>query len=776
MTPTADPVDLGAGVPRTAPDFLDLARRRYQLGLDYDQIDRQAAEQDNVFANATDEGKEQWDQVPLRLRTTLNRPVMQWNRIPTYVQQVVNDGRQNKPAIKISQGVNGTKPTAEYYQDRIRQIEYDSNADIAYDTARDQQVTSGRGFIRVYTERIPGTWDKQKICVERIDNQFSVVFDPAAIKYDRSDAEFCFVISQISKAEHIRRYGPKSVVNQLDFTNMPGGQNPAPGWIAVGDNNDLIQIAEYWVKEYPKEEQLLLSANEIPVWKSDLTDEQYATFKRNGNIRKSRMESKTKIKRYVINGAEILEEGDWIGSSIPIVPIWGREATVKGVRRTFSLIRMAKGPQKLVNLYVSNIAELIAQMPKAQWEAPIGSIAENHLNNWRDSGFDPRAILWYLQYDEEGRLLNRPERPVSEPPIQALTIALQQAIDGIKAAMGIYDASLGARSNETSGVAIERRKKSAEIVNFHFSDNEARSRKRIGEILIEAISIIDQPGDQVTLRSEDGKTRIVPVGEKYADPKSGEEVVHDLSQGDYGVAISTGPTYDSQRQEIYERDLALIQANPELMFIFGDQMLASDDAPGSAERAERMKRAIEMRTPGLVQAPGQKQQIPPEVQQQIAGLQKEVADVHAFAQEQHRLATEKTEELAIKKYTVDEQEKTKRMVEAAKLGSAEARVELEATVELTSEERDRAHELEIQEREHAHAAATGAADRQDAALESGADRRMAVQQSDADRAFTAEQSDADRRATQEMQESQAKTQERLQVQAAKLAPKPKEKK
>ncbi len=776
MTPTADPVDLGAGVPRTAPDFLDLARRRYQLGLDYDQIDRQAAEQDNVFANATDEGKEQWDQVPLRLRTTLNRPVMQWNRILTYVQQVVNDGRQNKPAIKISQGVNGTTATAEYFQDRIRQIEYDSNADIAYDTARDQQVTSGRGFIRVWADFVKGTF-KQQLCIERIDNQFSVVFDPASIKYDRSDAEFCFVISQISKAEHARRYGPKSIVNRLDFTNMPGGQNPAPGWIAVGDNNDLIQIAEYWVKEYRKDTLVLITAKEYPVWKSDLTDDQYKAFKANGQITKERVDDKCSIKRYVINGAEILEEGDWIGSSIPIVPIWGREATVKGVRRTFSLIRMAKGPQKLVNLYVSNIAELIAQMPKVQWQAANGSIAENHMNDYRDSGFDPRAILFYNQYDpENGNPLNRPERPVSEPPIQALTIALQQAIDGIKAAMGIYDASLGARSNETSGVAIERRKKSAEIVNFHFSDNEARSRKRIGEILIEAISIIDQPGDQVTLRSEDGKTRIVPVGEKYADPKSGEEVVHDLSQGDYGVAISTGPTYDSQRQEIYERDLALIQANPELMFIFGDQMLASDDAPGSAERAERMKRAIEMRTPGLVQAPGQKQQIPPEVQQQIAGLTKEVADVHAFAQEQHRLATEKTGELEVKKYTVDEQEKTKRMIAAANLGSAEARVELEASVELTSEERDRAHELEIQEREHAHAAEIGAANRQDAALESGADRQMAVQQSDADRAFTAEQSDADRQAARESQDNQAKTQERLQVQAAKLAPKPKEKK
>lgn len=759
MTPTADPVELGVHLPRTDNDFLDLARRRYQLGLDYDQKDRDAAEKDNVFANATDEGKEQWDEVPLKLRTTLDRPIMQWNRIPTYVQQVVNDGRQNKPAIKISQGVNGTKPTAQYYQDRIREIEYRCSADTSYDTARDQQVTSGRGFIRVYSQFIPKTF-KQELVIERIDNQFSVVFDPAAIKYDRSDAEWCFVISQISKAEHVRRYGKDSVVNNLDFATM-GNENPAPGWIAVGDSQDLVQIAEYWIKEYHDDVLLLLTDQEIPVWKSDLTEQQLATFTKNGNIRRQRKDKKSSIRRYIINGAEILEEGDWIGSTIPIVPVWGREATVRGVRRTFSLIRMAKGPQKLVNLYVSNIAELIAQMPKAQWEAPVGSIAENHVNNWRDSGFDPRAILWYLQYDPEtGQPLNRPERSHGEPDIQALTMALQQAIDGIKAAMGIYDASLGARSNETSGVAIERRKKSAEIVNFHFSDNEARSRKRIGEILIEAISRIDQQGDKVTLRSEDGKTRVVPVGVPYKDSKSGEEVIHDLSQGDYGVNVSTGPTYDSQRQEIYERDLALIQANPDLMWIFGDQMLAMDDAPGAEERSERMKRAIEMKSPGLIQKPGQQNQIPPEVQQQVQQLQEKYDNAMAFGQEQFKLANDKEKDRELERWKVTQQEKTKRLMGLEKVDAEDARTLLEAELDAGKHVTQLRHEKEMQAADHMQAAVTGAEDRQHEAGESDADRKLATDQTEGDRQFTAQQSDADRKAAKETQER-----------AAKLAPK-----
>lgn len=724
-------------------EFLDQARRRYQAGLDADQKDREASELDNKFANATDEDKQQWDPIPLKSRVSANRPVMQWNRIPTYIQQVVNDGRANKPSIQVRQGVNGKKETAEFFQNRIRAIEYDCNADIAYDTSRDQQVTSGRGFIRVWCDYIPGTF-KQRLCIDRIDNQYSVVYDPASMKYDRSDAEWCFVVSRISKEEHIRRYGKESVISRLDFATM-GENNPAPGWIAVGDSNELIQIAEYWVREYRKDTLLLLTDSELPVWKSDLTPEQYKTFEKKGSIRRTREDSKCKVCRYIINGAEILEKGDWLGSTIPIVPVWGREAVVDGVRRTYSLIRMAKGPQKLVNLYVSNIAELIAMMPKAPYEAPNGSIAENHLNAWRDAGFDPKAILFYNQYDPDTNApLNRPERVVNEPPIQAVTIALQQAIEGIKAAMGIYDASMGARSNETTGIAIERRKKQAEIVNLHFSDNEARSRKRIGEILIEVIPQIDKPGDTVPIRHVDGKTELVPIGKPYRHPKTGETVTHNLTSGDYGLAVSTGPTYDSQRAEIYERDLALIQADPTLMYVFGDQMLAADDAPGAEERAERMRRKIEQVNPGLIRNPDDK--IPPQAQQALQQMQEKLQTVEEFAQEQFKVANDKEKDRELERWKVTEQEKTKRLIGLEKVAAEDARTELERSLEVTHKKSDQAHERDILAMEHQHEADQSQVTQAHESDEAQVERDHSAGRAQAERQHSAERSDADRKA------------------------------
>ncbi len=282
-------------------------------------------------------------------------------------------------------------------------------------------------------------------------------------------------------------------------------------------------------------------------------------------------------------------------------------------------------------------------MPKAPWEAPVGSIAQNHEPAWRDAGHVPKTILYYLQYDEEGRQLARPERIQAEPPIQATVIGIQSHIDAIKAAMGIYDASLGARSNETSGIAIERRKKSAEIVNFHFSDNEARTRKRIGEILVELIPKLDKPGTRVPIRSEDGKTEVVPIGEVYRHPKTGEEVIHNLTEGNYGVIVSTGPSFNSAREQEHGRLLEIVTAMPELMTVIGDQVMRTSDFPGSEEIAERMERWIQAKNPGLIQN-GEQKPIPPEVEQQIITLQQQLQATQAFSQSLHeKLETKQPE-------------------------------------------------------------------------------------------------------------------------------------
>lgn len=726
-------------------EFLSTARDRFDFGRQADAEDRESAEFDNKFANADSKNLDQWDAAAKKARK--RRPIVQWNRIHISVQSVVNDGRQNKPSILIAPDDQGSQETAEYFRARIRHIEYETGADTAKDTARDQQVTSGRGFIRVSTEYVPGSKkQKQRICIDRIENQFSVVFDPAAIKYDRSDADWCFVISQISKDAHKRRFGDKSVVNRLDFADA---MRLAPDWIGVGNNNEMIQIAEYWVNE------------------------------RNSDG------DTTGVCQYIINGAEVLQKFEWMGSTIPIVPIWGREATVDGKRRTYSLVRNAVHPQQMLNIYVSNLAELIGQMPKTPYMVPTGSIPAGMENIYAELNNSPRAYVYYEPYDSQGRPIPAPSRVTAEPPIQACVIGINQSIDAIKAAMGIYDAALGAKSNENSGVAIQRRKVQSSITNYHFPDNEARSNKYLGEILVELIPMIDKDGGTYPVRTEDGKTHLVPVGQPHNDWKTGNEVTHDLKAGQYSVTVHQGPSYDSARQEQFERDGELIKAQPELIFAIGPQMFRSDTTAGSEERAEALERYINAKMPGLIPDKNAEQGKVDvaKVQQALAAKDQELQQAHQFASQLHEQLEAKMPEIQSKEKLAAmeldfkrEELATKARIELSKLGVSADITRLELEIEALKHQAGLQADANAQQMDQQHESIEGEAARQHEASQTDAANQAALMQQDVSHQQSMEQQGAAQQHATEQQTAAQKHAAQLAKQTAAAKQQPKKEK
>lgn len=662
--------------------FISEARDRYQAGMDADQQDRSEAEFDVRFSAAIAipnvGATSQWDEMAANLRISQRRPCLTWNRLPTFLSQIINDSRQNKPSIQITPIKDASIPTSKLFEDRIRQVQYDCNADVAYDTTAEQQTTCGRAFLRVSTEYIPGT-DRLRPSIDAIGNQFSVVWDPSSVKFDQSDADWKFVVSYISRDKHKRLY-PKAQVSDDNFIGWTS-KNPAPQWTGVGADQNMVQMAEYWRKEY---------------------------------LDVSSKRPKCQIWQYVINGHEILKETKWIDDEIiPIIPVWGRQSVVDGVRRTFSLIRNARDPQRMLNTYVSNLAELVGQLPKVPWLVPMGGVPENSSQDWAAANSSPIAYLLYNIMDSEERPLPPPTRITSEPPIQAIVVGINQSIEAIKASMGIYDASLGASGNETSGIAIQRRQKESDVGNFHFPDNQSRARKVVGEILIRILPKLDGNEEILAVRDEMGKGHLVQMGTPTIDHRTGERVTHDLTEGQYGVAVSTGPSYTSSRQEAYDRDAALIQASPDLMFIIGDQLFQNDDTPGAEARAERMKRAIMMKSPGLIVDPNQQASVP-QLQAQLQQAQQDAAKAHAFAQSLHEQIQTKVPELELKKYqtdtenelkkyTVDQQELTKRTLGEAQINANLGITRLEHEIEAINGKIDRQHEMAKQGLDHENA-------------------------------------------------------------------------
>ncbi|WP_230679624.1 hypothetical protein, partial [Streptococcus pneumoniae] len=75
----------------------------------------------------------------------------------------------------------------------------------------------------------------------------------------------------------------------------------------------------------------------------------------------------------------------------------------------------------------------------------------------------------YIEYDNVAGAGPPQRQPFAGIPAGALQM-MATASDDIKAITGIYDASLGARSNETSGRAILARQREGDVSTFHFID------------------------------------------------------------------------------------------------------------------------------------------------------------------------------------------------------------------------------------------------------------------------------------------------------------------
>ena len=60
----------------------------------------------------------------------------------------------------------------------------------------------------------------------------------------------------------------------------------------------------------------------------------------------------------------------------------------------------------------------------------------------------------------------------------------------MKSVMGLHDASMGAQSNEISGVAIGKRVRESDTSTYHFIDNMARAIRHAGIIIVDLMPMI----------------------------------------------------------------------------------------------------------------------------------------------------------------------------------------------------------------------------------------------------------------------------------------------
>jgi hypothetical protein len=531
---------------------------------------------------------------------TINaRPCLTINKLPQHVHQITNDQRQNRPSVKvIPVDDDADVEVAEIFNGMIRHIEYISDADVAYDTACENQVAYGEGYIRILTEYCDDDTFDQDIKIARVRNSFSVYMDPLIQDPCGSDAKWCFITEDLSQEEYHRLFPNASPLSTLETLGV-GDQNLSQ-WL----NTDTIRIAEYFYIEYEKQTLNLYPGN-VTAFQGSPEDKQLRQIY--GKPKKSRQADRKKIKWCKINGYEILEEQDWAGKHIPVARVIGNEYEVEGRIYISGLVRNAKDAQRMYNYWTSQEAEMLALAPKAPFIG-YGGQFEGYETQWKTAN----TQNWpYLEVnpdvtDGQGAVLPLPQR--AQPPMASsgLLQAKVGASEDIKSATGQYNASLGMTSNERSGRAILARQREGDVGTYHYQDNLARAVRYVGRQLVDLIPKIYDTQRIARIIGLDGETKMVKIDPMQAEPvrkiqnQQGIviEKIYNPSVGKYDVVVATGPGYATKRQEALEAMAQLLQGNPQLWTVAGDLFVKNMDWPGAQEMAKRFAKTIDPKLMG----------------------------------------------------------------------------------------------------------------------------------------------------------------------------------
>ena len=519
-----------------------------------------------------------------------NKPKFEVNKIHLAVIRIINEYRNNRISVSFlpKDGTEDDK-LSDACTGLYRADEQDSGAEEAYDNAFEEAVGGGYGAWRLrckYENEDDDEDDRQRISIEPIfDADSSVFFDLDAKRQDKADAKSCFVITSMSHAAYEREFGdsPSSwpkLVHQQEFD-----------WLTP----DVVYVAEYYRVE--KESELIrifrgLDGQEQRFSDEELKEdeEQLRILKATGFIEsRQKKVTKTKIRKYLLNGARIIEDCGYIaGRNIPIVPVYGKRWFIDNVERCMGHVRLAKDAQRLKNMQLSKLGEISAL---STVEKPIFTPEQmgQHAVMWSEDNIKNYPYLLVNTItDQNGQpiangAVGYTRVPQLPPAMAALLQVTEQDMQDV---LGNQQAGEQLQT-AVSGIAVELIQNKLDMQTFIYISNMAKAVKRSGEIWLSmAKEVLVEEGRKMKVISAQGESSGIELLRPIIDEASGmPKLENDLSDASFDVSVEVGPTSSSKRSATVRGLTGMMQItqDPETLQVLGSMAMMNMEGEGIGE-------------------------------------------------------------------------------------------------------------------------------------------------------------------------------------------------
>lgn len=518
-----------------------------------------------------------WKQEERTAREDAGRPCLSLDELSQYVNQIVNEVRANPRAVQFAPTGPGTsEQVADFYADKMREIEYRSHAQLAYTASFESAVQGGYGFVRVTSEYMPDSVDRQELVIKPVMDPNTILPNWGFQRPDLSDMTRCFVLEKRGLAE-FRAQFPKA--KQVDFEGYAKDKD-YQGWVT---EKDILLVEDWKVTQTP----IKLLLVQPPVVKPPagtfgfrppqapppitIREEQWAKMPAGSTVIRTREAMVPKVTQQLVNGVEVLSETSWPGPYIPIAGCMGRVLYLDEIGTTkrllMSAIQLALEPYMAYCFYRTSEIENVGMTTKNPYWAYKGQLGPDQKNDIARSLHEPVSVLEAeatLEGLPAGTILPLPQRNVSEPAIQALSMGAEEMRRAIMSAMATnFLPTQAQRQNEKSGKALEKIDQARLKGSFHFVDHFEMMLRHVGCICEAAMDAIYDTEREVLVRKADDSTAQV-----WVNSPARKDALN--LKGNYAVTVSSGPSVDSTREAA--SDFAdMLLGSVELMQLLGPE-------------------------------------------------------------------------------------------------------------------------------------------------------------------------------------------------------------
>lgn len=476
------------------------------------------------------EGKEQ---------TRLNggRQSVVFNRLPGLIHPVVNAVKQAPPAILIlplGGGANTDK--ASRIAARIRILEKECRASRARLYALQCASIGGVGVWRTIPKNVRG---KIRSVTETILDPTTVYPDSSSQEPDFSDARWIVHEHRMHRAKLASIYDASRLAENYRAKQEAGEDL---GFKFGDDADEMVSVLEAWYLDEDTGKVCRCVATDDEVLARTVT-ESVAVLDDFGAV----------VGSQDVATIETVERFEM--RELPYSFVVGDfELSEDGVRHYTSIVRFAKPDQIAVNYAENEWISDIVVTPKTKWVGEPDAV-EGYEEKWKTAHL---TMMPFLPVKDLEKM-----REFAPPDLSSRFLSLSQSHRQSMVEVTGVSPTTGPVLDPVSGKSVKFQQAQAAVSSFHYVDALHAAIEHDGRVYLDVLRVYENDDEIRPVLLEDGRSIArVSFGPTTVEEEGVENV--DLEGESYGVAVSVGPAYGSQLEQIQDLITGLCERVPSL--------------------------------------------------------------------------------------------------------------------------------------------------------------------------------------------------------------------